>query len=165
MSGNPFSANVYMITIRSHEHIIEWLAHFSPGSLLNVCHKWLFSRLLPAFEYLLVFSISLWDRFHCYDHAALAEVSIRSSCWCWTTLAPASCASHEWEAVCRDGKEMLAPWGKDHACKLWWECNFPEALCMTLYFGFPTPGSELKHLSVFLLGFLVWKFFVWGIFF
>lgn len=164
MSENPFSANVYVSTIRSHELLMEWLARFSPGTLLNDPHKWLFSKILLAFECLLVFSISLWDRLHCYYHAAVAEVSICSMCWCGTTLAPASCASHEWEPVCRDGKEMLPPWGKDHACKLWWECNFLWTPCMTLNYGFPIPGPELKHVSVFLLGFLAWKFFVWGIF-
>lgn len=39
VSENSFSANVYVSTIRSHYFLMEWLAHFLPGTFLSVCHK------------------------------------------------------------------------------------------------------------------------------
>lgn len=54
----------------------------SPDNFSNSPCKRLFTEMLSAFEYLLVFSLSLWDRLHCYYHAVVAEVHTCNTCSC-----------------------------------------------------------------------------------
>lgn len=160
MSENLFFANIHASEIRSQELWMGWLAHFPLATFLYAPRKWLFSNVLSAFEYLLVFSVF-----------PLGQTSLLLP-WCssWAHVG----AEPPWhlhfvpymhEDVCRVGKEMLGwHWGvRTTLLSCVKECIFPWTLWMTLNYGFPTYGPELKHIYVFRLSFSDGKFFLWEI--